>query len=137
MITKANWKTGAIVTSYKGFAGALCKNLYETAGIMHDSGKFRDFLSKQQAKEGVRPLHELLCLPIRHISVYTRVYQELSRINSPMRPRFLELGKDILLLQEEHGDAVENSVELIAMLFNISEIPPAVSLMNILIPDHS
>jgi hypothetical protein len=53
----------------------LCRNLYETAGIMHDNGKFRDFVARQQAKEGVKPLHELLCLPVKHISHYVRVYQ--------------------------------------------------------------
>lgn len=42
---------------------------------MHDNGKFREFVARQQAKEGVKPLHELLCLPVRHIVHYVRVYQ--------------------------------------------------------------
>jgi hypothetical protein len=48
-----------------------------------------------------------------------------------MRLRIVELCKEILLLQDECSDAVENSVDLISMLFNIADIPPAVSLCSV------
>ncbi|KAJ3091577.1 putative protein serine/threonine kinase [Quaeritorhiza haematococci] len=109
---------------YEIYTGGLCSSLWELHRCLRDLGKFRDFVSRQQSESG--SLHKLLTRPVVRISEYAQAYKDIA---STFRgPTFKPTLEQMQTINADMSGAIGNCEQLIHMLLNIADVPPAMIL---------